>query len=213
MEDVLDVYELPYDPLHPQLCFDEKPIQLLGDKLVPIPMKPGKSYKSDYHYERKGVCCIFMIVEPLTGWRFAQVRDQKTKLDYAHFVKKVVDKFFPHVEYIRLVQDNLNTHNPSSFYEAFQPEEAHRLKNKFEFHSTPVGASWLNMAEIELSALSRQCLNRRISAKHLVASELDAWLMERNQEKVKINWTFNTNKARNIFKEQYGKILKLLITN
>lgn len=207
MEDVLDVYELPYDPLRPVICFDEKPFQLLGDTIVPIEMKPGKKYRYDHHYERKGVCNIFIAVEPLTGWRFAKVTDRRTKIDYAHFMKEVADKHFPDRQ-ITLVQDNLNTHNASSFYEAFTPEEGHRLKNRFQYHYTPVNGSWLNMAEIELSALSRQCLKNRIPQKEMVASQLEPWVKERIEKEIKINWRFTTDKAREKFSKKYDKLLK-----
>ncbi len=207
MEDVVDVYQLPYDPLRPLICFDELPFQLLGDKLVPIPMKPGKLYKYDYHYERKGTCTIFVAVEPLTGWRFVQVRERRTKVDYALFMAEMLQQpRFSLVEHIKLVQDNLNTHNASSFYEAFEPQLAHQLKNKFEYHYTPINGSWLNMAEIELSAISRQCLNRRIPKQEMLESEVSACVKERNEKRIKINWRFTTNDARVKLERHYPAI-------
>lgn len=203
MEDVLSVYELAYDPLYPCICFDEKPFQLLGDIWVPIPMKPGKKYKYDYHYQRNGTCNIFIAVEPLTGWRYYQVREHRRKIEYANFMKELADVHFPNVKAIRLIQDNLNTHNPSAFYENFQPEEAYRLTSKFEYHYTPKNASWLNMAELELSAISRQCLDQRIPKIELVEKELNACINERNEKKIKINWRFTKNDARNKLNRHY----------
>jgi hypothetical protein len=207
MEDILDIYELPYDPQWPQVCFDERPCQLLGDTLVPIPMKPGKCYKYDHHYERNGTCCLFVAVEPLTGFRFVQVRKRRTKVDYAEFMKAFVElPRYADVQGFRLVQDNLNTHTAGSFYQAFVPETARQLKQKFEYHYTPTNGSWLNMAEIELSAISKQCLDRRIPEQDLLEQEVLACVKERNEKEIKITWRFTTHDAREKLKRHYNSI-------
>jgi hypothetical protein len=207
MENLLDLYELPYDPRWPLICFDERPGQLLGDTLVPIPMRPGKSYKYDYHYERNGTCCLFVAVEPLTGFRFARVYAQRTKLEYADFMRALTElPRYATVKGFRLVQDNLNTHNASSFYQAFDPETARQLKQKFAYHYTPTNASWLNMAEIELSAISKQCLDRRIPTQELLEQEVLACVKERNEKEIKITWQFTTNDARKKLKRHYNSI-------
>lgn len=207
MENLLDLYEVPYDPRRPVICFDERPCQLLGDTLVPIPMKPGKCYKYDHHYERKGTCCLLVAVEPLTGFRFARVYKQRTKLEYAAFMKALTElPRYANVARFRLVQDNLNTHNAGSFYQAFDPETARQLKQKFAYHYTPTNASWLNMAEIELSALSKQCLDRRISTQKLLEQEVLACVKERNEKEIKITWQFTTNDAREKLKRHYKSI-------
>jgi len=205
MEDVLDVYERPYDPKRPQICFDERPCQLIEDILVPIPMKPDSPKKIDYHYKRNGTCCIFVAVEPLTGFRFIQVRKQRKKKDYCEFMKQLATQF-PQAENIVLVQDNLNTHNPSSFYENMSASEAFKLMKFFEMHYTPTKGSWLDMAEIEISALSKQCLDRRIPDIETMRKEVDAWTKDRNKKQVKITWQFTKNKARDKFKNHYNKI-------
>jgi hypothetical protein len=204
MEDLLDLYELPDDPRQPVICFDERPCQLLGDTLVPIPMKPGKCYKYDHHYERKGTCCLLVAVEPLTGFRFVRVSKQRTKLEYAACMKEFTElPRYANVARFRLVQDNLNTHNAGSFYQAFEPEMAHQLKQKFEYHYTPTNASWLNMAEIELSASSKQCLDRRIPTQELLELEVLACVKERNEKAITITWQFTTNDAREKLKRHY----------
>ena len=207
MEDVLDLYELPYDPLWPRLCFDERPCQLLGDLKVPIPMQPGKSYKYDYHYERLGVCNLFVAVEPLTGFRFAKVYSHRTKIEYANFMKELVElPRYAGVHGFKLVQDNLNTHEAGSFYQAFEPELARQLKKKFEYHYTPTNGSWLNMAEIELAAISKQCLNRRIPSQELLEKEVLACVKERNEKEIKITWRFTTHDAREKLERHYNTI-------
>jgi hypothetical protein len=207
MEDLLDLYEQPYDPRWPVICFDERPCQLLGETLVPIPMKPGKCYRYDYHYERQGTCCLFVAVEPLTGFRFVQVYDQRTKVEYAKFMKALTElPRYVNVAGFRLVQDNLNTHNASSFYRAFDAETARQLKHKFAYHYTPTNASWLNMAEIELSAISKQCLDRRIATQALLEHEVVACVKERNEKSIKITWQFTTNDARTKLKRHYDSI-------
>ena len=162
MEDVLDLYERPYDPKHPVICFDERPCQLIGDAIIPIPIKPGSPKKEHYEYIRNGTCCIFLAFEPRAGKRMVCVKVRRTRVDYADFMK-ILALRYPEAETILLVQDNLNTHTAGSFYEALPPEEAFELAKRFEFHFTPKKGSWLNMAEIELSALSKQCLDRRIA--------------------------------------------------
>lgn len=207
MEDILDLYELPYDPQRPQICFDERPCQLLGDELVPIPMKPGKVYKYDYHYDRHGVCNLFVAVEPLTGFRFVQIRKRRTKVDYAEFMKVLVElPRYTNVESFRIVQDNLNTHTAGSFYQAFDPEIARQLKQKFEYHYTPTNGSWLNMAELELAAISKQCLDRRIPTQEILEKEVLACVKERNEKEINITWRFTTNDARDKLKRHYKTI-------
>ncbi len=161
MEDVLDLYEQPYDPNRPVICFDERPCQLIGDAIVPMPMKPRSPKKEHYEYVRNGTCCIFLAFEPRTGKRMARVKERRTKADYADFMENLANQY-PNAETILLVQDNLNTHMADSFYETLPPEEAFEIAKRFEYHYTPKKGSWLNMAEIELSALSKQCLDRRI---------------------------------------------------
>jgi hypothetical protein len=209
MEQVLDVYERPYDPDYPVVCFDERPCQLISNILVPIPMKPGKVQREDYHYERNGTCCVLMAVEPLAGDRMTEVTRQKTKKDYALFMKALSEKY-RQAKKIILIQDNLNTHNPSSFYETFSVDEAFALSQRFEMVYTPKKASWLNMAEIELSALSKQCLDRRIADIDSLASEVEPWVLERNKKKVTITWTFSKSKARNKLKRLYQSVHKFI---
>jgi len=209
MEDILDLYEEAHDPRYPSLCMDERPCQLINDVLVPIPMKPGKPIKEDDEYERKGTCSIFIVCEPHTGWRYIEVRKQRTKVDYAEFMDKVSEMYLemhPEVEKIRVVQDNLNTHTYGAFYENFDPEKARSLKNLFEFHYTPKHASWLNMAEIELSALARQCLDRRIGDMEILEREAKAWEKDRNQQKIMIQWRFTTNHAREKLERHYNVV-------
>jgi hypothetical protein len=202
MEDVLDQYEQSYDPKHPLICFDERPCQLIGDILVPIPMKPGKPKKEDYEYERKGICSVFIAFNPHKGKRTTCVKEHRTKVDYADFMKNLALQY-PDAESFKVVQDNLNTHSASSFYEAFSPEEAFKLAKKFEFHFTPKKGSWLNMAEIELSALSRQCLNRRIGDINILHKEVAAWENERNRARTTVRWQFGKNKAREKLHRHY----------
>ena len=203
MEDVLDLYAQPYDPLRPVVCFDERPCQLLGDVLVPIPMKPGRAKRQDYEYERKGTCCIFLAFEPLRGWRFLQVRKQRTAVDYAAFMKELVDTYYPVVDRIRLVQDNLNTHTPGSFYQALSPQEAFEWAQTFELHYTPIKGSWLNMAEIEFSALSRQCLDRRIGDMETLEQEAMLWSHKRNKARKTVRWQFTKTDARRKLQKKY----------
>jgi hypothetical protein len=163
MEDVLEQYARPDDPLHPLICYDERPCQLLGDVLVPLPMQPGRPVRYDYEYERNGTCCVLLAFEPHTGFRYVQVRARRTAVDYAQFMQDLVRLHYPLVDRIRLVQDNLNTHTPGSFYQILPPEAAFQFAQRFELHYTPKKGSWLNMAEIEFAALATQCLARRIA--------------------------------------------------
>ncbi len=199
------MYEKAYDPKRPVLCMDERPCQLINDILVPIPMKPGKSKKVGYEYERKGTCNVFIVCEPLTGWRYLEIRKRRTKVDYAQFMEKV-SEMYPEAEEMQVVQDNLNTHTYGSFYENFDAEKARSLKNRFEFHYTPKKASWLNMAEIDLSALSRQCLDRRIGDAEFLEREAKAWERERNEKKIMIQWRFTTNDAREKLERHYEAV-------
>ena len=201
----MDTYEQPYDHRRPVVCFDERPCQLLGDILMPIPMKPGRVERQDYHYKRNGTCVVLMAVEPLAGRRIVKVTEQKTKKDYAEFMKSLAS-CYPDAEKIVLVQDNLNTHNPSSFYEVFDAPEAFALSQRFEMVYTPKKASWLNMAEIELSALSKQCLDRRIDQRRILAKEVMAWSAKRNRLGTKITWHFTKSKAREKLDRVYDTI-------
>jgi len=205
MEDLLDLYEEPYDPNFPQVCFDERPCQLIGNQLVPLPMRPGSPRKEDYEYRRNGTCCVMLAVEPLGGRRMARVFRHRTKKDYARFMKALAQQY-PHAKRIRLVQDNLNTHNAGTFYEIFAPQVAHRLMDTFEFHYTPKKASWLNMAEIELAALSKQCLDRRIGDQQTLTREVRSWEQQRNRHRTTISWRFTTNRARETMARHYANV-------
>jgi hypothetical protein len=205
MEQVLDIYEQPYDPRRPVICFDERPCQLLWNILMPIPMKPGRVERQDYHYKRCGTCVVFMAVEPLAGQRILKVTEQKTKEDYAFFMKEIAS-YYTDADKIVLVQDNLNTHKPSSFYEVFDAPEAFALSQRFEMVYTPKKASWLNMAEIELSALSKQCLDRRIAERRILAKEVMAWSAKRNRLHTKITWHFTKSKAREKLSSAYDTV-------
>lgn len=203
MEDVLDLYHEPYDPLRPVVCFDEGTKQLIGETRTPLPMQPGEPQRYDYEYERHGTCNLFMFSEPLAAWRQVEVTARRTKLEYAHCLKYLADERYPQATVIRLVQDNLNTHSPASLYEAFAPEEARRLTQRFEFHYTPVHGSWLNIAEIELNVLNNQCLDRRIPDKQTLCQEVAAWNADRNQRAASVNWQFTTQDARIKLKRLY----------
>ncbi len=205
MEQVLDIYERSYDAEYPVVCFDERPCQLLGEVLMPIPMKPGRVQRQDYEYERNGTCAVLMAVEPLGGYRIVNVTAQRAKKDYAAFMKNLAGSY-PDAKKIVLVQDNLNTHNPSSFYETFPAAEAFALAQRFEMVYTPKKASWLNMAEIELSALSKQCLDRRIAEMKTLAAEVNSWTKRRNRLKAGISWNFTKNDARNKLSRLYDTI-------
>lgn len=195
MENVLDLYAMPYDPKQPVVCFDEKPLQLLGETRLPRPVAPGQPALVDYEYRRKGTANIFMAVEPLAGWRQVTVTERRTKLDFAAQLKQLSDHY-PEAERVHIVLDNLSTHTLACLYEAFPPDEARRLARRLQLHYTPRHGSWLNMAEAELSVLSKQCLDRRIGEREMLAKEVDAWTVRRNQEGVRIQWRFTVKDAR-----------------
>ncbi len=196
MEDVLDLYHEPYDPLRPVVCFDECTKQLIGETRTPLPMRPGEPQRYDYEYERHGTCNLFMFFEPLKGWRHIDVTERRTMIDYAHCMKDLVDVFFPDAEVVRVVQDNLNTHKLAALYEAFEPAEARRIAKRLKFHFTPKHGSWLNMAEIELNVVGSQCLDRRIAEKETLVTEIAAWECDRNLNACTVNWQFTTDDAR-----------------
>ena len=207
MEQVLEVYKRPYERKHPVLCMDEQPKQLVSEVSRPLPAAPGEPARVDYEYVREGVCNVWMFVEPLGGWRDVAVTATRTALDWAARVQRVVDDpRFAQAERITLVCDNLNTHGRASLYEAFAPAEALRLANKLELVHTPKHGSWLNVAECELSALTRQCLGRRIGEQDTVASEAAVWSKQRNEEQVGVDWHFTTEDARTRLKRLYPKI-------
>lgn len=207
MEDTLEVYSRPYDPMRPQVCMDETSKQLQADLIDPLPMQPGQPERVDYEYKREGVADLFMFFEPLAGKRFVKVTKQRTRKDWAKAMQELSDVVYPNVEKIVVVMDNLNTHTPVSFYELFEPDEARRLINRFEFHYTPKHGSWLNMAEIELGVIIRQCLSRRIPTITILEKEVNAWQNERNSKVVKVNWRFTTVDARIKLKFLYPEIL------
>ena len=207
MEDVLDVYQRPYDPERPLVCMDETSKQLTDEVRKPIPVSPGKPERQDTEYIRNGVCNIFIGFEPLAGKRKLTVTDQRKKHDWALFIKDLVDEQYPAAKKIVLVMDNLNTHNGSSLYEAFTPDEAKRILNKLEIHYTPKHGSWLNMAEIEFSHLARQCLDRRIPNKQDLVNEVAAWEDQRNKQESKVDWQFTTKDARIKLKKLYPVII------
>lgn len=212
MEDVLDVYHLPCNRKRPVICVDELPFQLLGEKVKPLPMTTGKEKKLDYEYERHGTASVFLAFEPLTGKRLVRVYRQRTKADYCRFQQEII-KEWAEAETIVEVQDNLNTHNASSFYENLPPAQARALTKTIEFHYTPKKASWLNMAEMELSALSRQCLSRRIPDIEMLSGELESIVKERNKLAIKFKWQFTVENAREKLSRHYEKVtLKTLVT-
>ena len=203
MEDVLHQHELPYDPRRPKVNFDERPCQLIGDVVQPIPMEPGKVKREDSEYERNGTCNLFIALEPQPGKRVCAVFQHRTGNEYAMFMKMLSELHYPDAEKIVIIQDNLSTHNPGSFYKVFSPEEAYKLASRFEFHYTPKKASWLNMAEIELSVISKQCLDRRIATQEELKNEVYALVEERNRIKATVNWSFTKNKARQKLERHY----------
>ena len=196
MEDVLDVYELPYNPARPVVCMDEKPYQLLGDVREPLSMRPGDDQKTDSEYKRNGTCSIFAFVEPLGGKHHVSVHEHRTAIDWAQKIQYLSDVMFPDAEKIILVMDNLNTHKAASLYKAFPPAEARRIIKRLEIHYTPKHGSWLNMAEIGLNVMTRQCLSRRIDTITRLKNELSAWETERNRDEAKIRWHFQTGDAK-----------------
>lgn len=206
MEDVLAVYQRPADPTRPIICLDETSRQVLGEVRAPLPVAPGRSARHDPEYVREGVVNLFLVTEPLRGWRQVQVSDQRTRLDWAHCVKELVDGHYPDAAQIVLVMDQLNTHSPASLYAAFPPAEAKRLADKLEIHYTPKHGSWLNMAEIELSVLQRQCLDRRLGTRTTIEREVAAWVAARNEAATSIDWRFTTADARIKLKRLYPVI-------
>ena len=196
MEDVLDLYEQPYNPLYPIVCFDETPYQLIGEKLVPITMKPGQPQRDDSEYTRNGVVNLFMVFQPALGWRHVYIREHRTKVDFAQVIKDLINQQFPHAKGVKIVMDNLNTHTPASLYEVFPPDEARRVASKLDIHYTPKHGSWLDMAEIEISVLKGQCLDRRIPTVDQLEEEVVAWEQERNHKKATVEWRFTSQHAR-----------------
>jgi transposase len=205
MEDVLEVYQRPIDPKRPLVCIDEMPKQLLMDVREPLPMRPGDPERFDYEYKRGGVADLFMLFEPLAGKRHIEITDRRRRVEWAEVMRIVSDELYPDAEKIVVVLDNLNTHVGAAFYLAFEPAEARRLLERFELHYTPKHGSWLNMAEIELSALTRQCLDRRIPDKEVLIHEVKAWQDQRNSEVIKVHWQFTTADARTKLKSLYPK--------
>ena len=204
MEDVLHLYSLPLDEKRPVVCFDELPVQLLGEVVAPVPMKEGRAARFDYEYERAGTAALLVAFEPLTGRRLVETSERRTKADYCRFMRRVAE-MFPGVEKVVLVQDNLNTHHASSFYENLPAEDAFPLAQRFEMHYTPKKGSWLNMAELELSALSRICLSRRIASIEELDREVQAIVKERNELKIKVGWQFSIPQAREKLSRHYEK--------
>jgi transposase len=206
MEDVLEVYARPYDPKRPQVCFDEGGKQLIGEVRPPLPMRPGTPRREDYEYERNGTANLFMVFEPLAGVRRVEVTQRRTNQDFARMIRRLVEEWYPQAEKIVLVLDNLSTHTPAALYEAFEPAEARRLVEKLEWHYTPKHGSWLNVAEMELSVLARQCLDRRIPDEETLRREVAAWEQQRNAAVVKVDWQFTTEDARIKLKRLYPTI-------
>jgi hypothetical protein len=210
MEDVLYQYALPYDPLRPLICFDERPCFLIGDVGAILPMSPGKAKRYHYEYEKNGSCCVFLAFEPHTGVRYVEVRARRTAVDYAEFMHNLIDKHYPQAKHIRLVQDNLNTHTPGSFYEVLPPSDAFQLSQRFAPHYTPLKGSWLNMAEIEFAALAKQCLDRRIPTFELLCRAVLAWADARNLDRKTVHWRFSQNDARDKFHRHYRNVQKFM---
>lgn len=206
MEDVLGLYATPYDPKRPVVCFDEKLVQLIVEKRLPLPAKPGKPERYDYEYKRNGTRNLFVFFQPLVGWRHVLTTEQRTKIDDAHAMRYLVDELFPEAETVVVVQDNLNTHTPASLYEAFEPTEAKRILDRLEYHYTPKHGSWLNMVEIEISVLSEQCLDDRIPDEDTLRHEIVAWETDRNERRVTVDWRFGTDNARVKLKRLYPNI-------
>ena len=206
MEDLLDLYAEPYDPERPVICFDERPCPLIEEVRTPIPAKPGQLERYDFEYKRNGVVNLFGFFEPLASWRHMEVTDQRTKVDFAHQMKALVDIRRPDADLIRVVLDNLNTHHPATLYENFSAEEANRILKKLEFHYTPKHASWLNQIEIEFSVASRQCLDRRIPTKEQLSEQITVWEDQRNEQKATVNWRFSSTDARVKLEHLYPSI-------
>jgi DDE superfamily endonuclease len=206
MEDVLQTYHRPYDPRFPVVCMDEASKQLIAEIAVPLPTTSGHAKRVDYEYARKGVCNQFVLCEPLRGWRHVKVTQRRTKRDWAWCIRELLEVYYPEAVTLRLVLDNLNTHTGAALYDTFAPDKARRLLERLEFHYTPKHASWLNMAEIEIGVLSRQCLNRRIDNAQTMAEEIAAWETKRNADGVKLHWTFTISVARAKLRKLYPSI-------
>lgn len=205
MEDVLDLYEEPYEPKKPTVCFDEMPYQMVAEKRTPIPGRPGSPERYDYEYERRGTRNLFMFFEPKASWRYVDVKERRTAVDFAQQMRNLADEHYPKAEKIRVVLDNLNTHTPAALYEAFEPQEAKRILGCLEFHYTPKHASWLNQVEIELSVLSRECIGggRRIHDEGMLRREVAAWEEERNEKGATVDWRFSVEDARTKLERLY----------
>lgn len=206
MEDILDIYQAEHTAEEPLICMDEASKQLLRDECPSQPLAPGRPVREDYHYERRGVQAIFMFFDPLRGWRRVSCRDSRTRLDWAEEIRRLLDEDYPHARKIKLVCDNLNTHGIASLYEAFPAAEAHRLRQRLEIHYTPRNGSWLNVAEIELGVLSRQCLDRRIGGATELTNELAAWQEARNIDASTVKWRFTTADARIRLRHLYPQL-------
>lgn len=206
MEDVLEVYARPYDPQRPVVCVDEGGKQLIGDVREPLPVRPGKAARHDSEYQRGGVANLFMVFQPLAGWRHVVVTERKASVDFARLLRAISDERYPQAQQVVLVCDNLSTHTPAALYEAFAPAEARRLAERFEWHYTPKHGSWLDVAEIELSVLARQCLDRRIPDMQTLRHEVLAWETQRNAAVVKVDWQFTTSDARIKLRSLYPTI-------
>ena len=209
MENVLEIYKMPYNSAIPVICMDEQPTQLIKETRMKIPVEPGKPERVDYEYERNGTAVNFMFTEPLAGWRKVNVRERKTSIDWAYEIRDLLDEDYPEVEKVILVCDNLNTHTIASLYEAFEPEEARRLAERLEIHYTPKHGSWLNVAEIELSVFTKQCLDRRIPDMSTLQQEAKAWYRKRNANQKGVDWQFTTEDARVKLKRLYPQIQML----
>ena len=207
MEDVLEIYQRPEDATNPVVCVDETSKQHIKETRQPLPIVEGSPRRYDYEYQRNGVSNMFMIFAPLHGFRQVEVTDRRTSIDFAHICRDLVDIHFPDAQKITLVCDNLNTHTPASLYKAFQPEQARRIAEKLQFHHTPKHGSWLNMAEIELSVLTRECLSRRIADQETLKQEIQAWQTRRNEQRASISWRFTTDDARIKLKRLYPSII------
>jgi hypothetical protein len=206
MENVLEVYKRPRDPQRPVVCMDEKPKQLVKETRPPVPCAKGQPARVDYEYERNGTASVFLFVDPLRGWRRVEATERRTRLDWARQVKRLVDNDYPQAQKITLVMDNLNTHSLASLYEAFEPAEARRLAEKLEIVHTPKHGSWLNVAEVELAVLEKQCIGGRIPDRAALAARLKAWQKPRNRSRAKVDWQFTTANARVKLKHLYPRI-------
>ncbi len=206
MEEVLDLYEEPYDPLLPVVCFDERPCQLLAEVREPLPIGPGRPERRDHEYERRGMVHVSMAFEPLTGWRRTSVTERRRGREFAEEVRRLLGEDYPRAERVRLVLDNLSTHTAAAFYEAFPPEQARELARRVEFVHTPVHGSWLNMVEVEISVLVRQCLRRRLAGIETLKREVSAWAEERNRLGASVQWRFTTEDARTKLRKLYPAI-------